>query len=148
MFSRSILFLLFWAVFLTSCGARSTKGIPSSKGLNSLPTSLMMAWNASQDGSGNVDAQVTGYRIYYGLSTGDYTNNVDVGLVTTAVVSGLPHAPLYFAATAYDASGDESGFSNEVLTTLTLGGPSLASDQTALSMGMKNGRPVISAVPQ
>ena len=43
-----------------------------------------------------------------------YTNTVSVALVTTATISGLvTGTKYYFAATAFDAAGSESEFSNE-----------------------------------
>src|SRR5215469_1544742 len=63
----------------------------------------------------NTDPAVVGYRVYYGGASGNYTNEVSVGNVTSAVISGLMAGnTYYFAATAYDAYGDESGFSNEI----------------------------------
>jgi len=60
-----------------------------------------------------------GYRIYYGLSPGNYFqtsgNGISVGNVTTHIVSGLSSGTrYYFAVTAIDTYGSESDFSNEV----------------------------------
>src|SRR6478609_839317 len=69
---------------------------------------VTLAWDAS------LDANVTGYRIYYGVGTGNYTNSAAVGNVTTAQLANLrAGVTYYFAATAFDASGLESPFSNE-----------------------------------
>ncbi|HEX5220021.1 MAG TPA: fibronectin type III domain-containing protein [Verrucomicrobiae bacterium] len=58
--------------------------------------------------------EVAGYRIYYGVASGTYTNAVSVGTVTTATISGLVTGTrYYFAATAFDGVGNESEFSNE-----------------------------------
>jgi hypothetical protein len=71
-------------------------------------SSVTLAWNPSSD------ASVAGYNIYYGSASHDYTNEVPVGNVTSASISGLVAGSTYFfAATAYDASGQESAFSNE-----------------------------------
>lgn len=71
----------------------------------------------------NVDmtplADLVGYKIYYGTSPGDYVFNIDVGKVTTYTISNLPEGiTYYFATTAYDTSGNESGYSNEVHKTI------------------------------
>jgi hypothetical protein len=70
--------------------------------------SVRLAWNA------NTESDLAGYRIYYGVSSREYTNRVEVGNVTTTTVSNLPSgATYYFAATAYNTAGLESDFSNE-----------------------------------
>jgi hypothetical protein len=66
-----------------------------------------------------VDPNLAGYRIYYGTSTGVYSQSYGSGLnagnITTYAVTGLNRGTrYYFAATAYDTMGHESGFSNEV----------------------------------
>jgi hypothetical protein len=67
-----------------------------------------LVWNPS------VRTNVAGYKIYYGVESQTYTNSVDVGNVTNAIITGLSgNTTYYFAATSYDAFGDESGFSNE-----------------------------------
>src|SRR5208283_1768179 len=61
------------------------------------------------------DPAVTGYNLYYGGTSGTYTNKVSVGLATSAVTSGLlVGVTYYFAATTHNAAGMESPFSGEV----------------------------------
>jgi fibronectin type 3 domain-containing protein len=70
---------------------------------------VTLAWDP------NTEPQLAGYKVYFGTSTGVYTTTIDVQNVTTYTVTGLaPGQTYYFAVTAYDGSGDESGFSNEV----------------------------------
>jgi hypothetical protein len=72
--------------------------------------SVNLAWN------GSPSAEVTGYRIYYGSATGSYTNSVAVGNVMAITVPGLTiGVPYYFVVVAFDASGMESLFSNEII---------------------------------
>jgi len=57
---------------------------------------------------------VAGYRIYYGKASRNYTSSVLLGNVATNTVSSLTSGVTYFfAVTAYDTNGMESGFSNE-----------------------------------
>jgi len=59
--------------------------------------------------------EISGYRIHYGTMSGYYTESIDVGNVTTYTLAGLTDgATYYFAASDYDAVGNESSFSNEV----------------------------------
>jgi hypothetical protein len=64
----------------------------------------------------NVEPDLSGYRVYIGSSSGVYTSNVNVGNVTSYLVTGI--TPIqrwyYFAVTAYDTTGNESAFSSEV----------------------------------
>ncbi len=72
--------------------------------------SATLEWDASTDNVG-----VTGYKIYYGVLTGDYTSNIDVGDVLIYTITNLQVGQTYFfVATAYDAAGNESGYSDEV----------------------------------
>jgi hypothetical protein len=79
--------------------------------LNAAPPasySVALAWD------GSTSADVTGYRLYYGAASGNYTNSLALGNVTTGTVSGLAGGvPYFFAVTAYDTNGLESPFSNE-----------------------------------
>lgn len=76
----------------------------------SATVSASLTWNASTDPS------VTGYEIYYGCASGQYTNMISVGEVTNATVPGLAEdATYFFAAKAVNAAGNESPFSNEAL---------------------------------
>lgn len=81
---------------------------------------VTLAWDRSPDSS------VAGYRIYYGAASGNYTNSIVVGNVTTNAVQGLTSGVTYFfAVTAYDASGLESSFSNETSNTAPTGLPTV-----------------------
>jgi hypothetical protein len=58
---------------------------------------------------------VTGYKVHMGSSSGIYGSAIDVGNLTSYALSSLSAGTTYYiAVTAYNASGIESGFSNEV----------------------------------
>jgi hypothetical protein len=62
---------------------------------------------------------LAGYKLYSGTSSGAYTSTVDVRNVTTYTLTGLTDGATYFfAVTAYDTVGNESGYSNEVSYTV------------------------------
>jgi|GEM_PF-6267520 len=77
---------------------------------------LSFAWTP------NSDANLAGYKIYYGTAPRAYTMSIDVGNPTIAddkVTCTLTVFPAettlyYFAATAYDVDGLESDYSDEV----------------------------------
>lgn len=63
----------------------------------------------------NTELDLKGYRIYYGTSPHNYTKNWHIGNKTSVVVDSLEVGKTYYLAlTAYDLSGNESGFSDEV----------------------------------
>jgi hypothetical protein len=69
---------------------------------------VKLAWDASPSPG------VVGSRIHFGTNAGNYSFVTNVGLVRTQTVV-LPHTGRwFFAATAVDANGMESHFSNQV----------------------------------
>jgi hypothetical protein len=81
-----------------------------------------LSWTApgaSTDGSTQTD--LSGYNVYYGTSSGTYGVPINVGNVTSYTLNGLGTGTYYFAVTAYNTSGIESGFSNEVSKSFTAG---------------------------
>jgi hypothetical protein len=70
---------------------------------------LTLAWDP------NTEDDLAGYKVYYGIQSGNYDSIIDVGNVTQYTVTDLePETRYYFAVTAYDTSLNESGFSEEV----------------------------------
>jgi hypothetical protein len=58
---------------------------------------------------------VVGYYVYYGTTTGVYTNKIDVGTNTTFAVNGLVAGSIYyFTTTSYNTAGIESSYVPEV----------------------------------
>ncbi|OGZ35097.1 MAG: hypothetical protein A2174_00425 [Candidatus Portnoybacteria bacterium RBG_13_41_18] len=88
--------------------------------------SATLSWNP------NAEADLNGYRIYYGTSprTGNnpktcvlcgYLTKVDVGKTTTYTISNLTNGQTYyFSVSAYDTSNNESVFSSEVNKLISL----------------------------
>src|SRR5262245_20137902 len=91
-------YLILLAVLMTCASAQLARG-------------LTLAWDTSPG--------ATGYKLYYGTVSSNYTVTVDAGNASSRVISGLPlGVKYYFAVTAYSPSG-ESGFSSEISYTIT-----------------------------
>lgn len=63
----------------------------------------------------NNEPDIAGYKVYYGTKSRTYGNSINVGNVTSYVLSNLNLDTIYFlAVTAYDTNGLESDFSEEI----------------------------------
>jgi len=76
----------------------------------------ILAWKApakNVDGTDLIDLK--GFKVYYGVTSNIYTYYNDVGNVGSYQVAGLVQGlTYYFTVTAYDSSGNESDYSNEL----------------------------------
>jgi PKD repeat protein len=67
---------------------------------------------------------LAGYVLHSGPAAGNYTTKIDVGNVTSRAIANLAEGATYhFAVTAYDASGTQSSFSNDVAATIGYSAP-------------------------
>lgn len=78
------------------------------------PVSAVVAWDP------NTEADLMGYKLYVGTSSGVYGSPIDVGNFTDYEVRNLePGRTFYFSVTAYDLSGNESSYSDEISNVLS-----------------------------
>ena len=89
-----------------------------------------VSWNA------NTEADLAGYKLYYGTDSGVYGLPVDVGKVTSYSVTVNPKVTTtyYVTLTAYDMSGNESPKSDEASITVTVAGTTPPAKPTGLKM--------------
>jgi hypothetical protein len=105
-----LLLLLATVALIASCGKSSvSSSAPSAVVTNG---GVRLEWNPV------TGANVTGYRVYYGTAPRTYLQPYGQGLVSTATtltVADLAGARRYFfAVTATNSLGKESGFSDEI----------------------------------
>lgn len=74
---------------------------------------VRLAWDAK------TESDLAGYKLYYGIASNSDVKSIDVGNVTTYLVSRLKPGTYRFCVTAYYTSGVETGCSNEVVATLS-----------------------------
>ncbi len=65
----------------------------------------------------NPETNIAGYKLSYGTSSATYTTTIDVGKVTSTVVTVADGTKYYFAVRAYDTAGLTSPYSTEVTVT-------------------------------
>ena len=102
---------------------------------NAMAAQAILAWDP------NTESDLAGYRIHHGTASGSYTVHTDVHNVTSYTVTGLTAGQTYyFAATAYDASGNESGYSNPVSYSVPTanGAPTTPATPTGASSALVN----------
>jgi PKD repeat protein len=87
--------------------------------------SVQLSWQApTTDADGSPLTDLAGYKVYYGLRSAHYDVTLDVGNALSVAISGLIDGLTYYVAvTAYDTSGNESAFSNEVSMQPSAPGP-------------------------
>jgi len=118
---RMILLLPFFiiSIIIAGCGGGSGDSAGGGSVLNTgFSKSISLAWDnptTNIDGSSLTD--LAGYKIHYGQA-GDYTNVVDLGNATTYTINNLVPGTWCFSISAYDLSGNESNYSNEVCTVI------------------------------
>lgn len=82
-----------------------------------------LTWTApTQNTDGTPLTDLAGFKVHYGATSGSYsvTNDYPDPNQTTAVIAPLTPGMWFFVATAYNAIGTESDFSNEGSKLLTL----------------------------
>lgn len=120
-FNTAVLSLIL-PLFLAACGGggggdTSGNTSPAVAVGPSSPTPISNAATLAWDSPATA-ANVSGYRVYYGTAPGTYLQpygqGISVGNVTTYTLMGLSSGiRYYFAVTTFDASGNESTYSNE-----------------------------------
>ena len=113
-------FALFFALLLTACSSEeNVTGSPGSELVPVTGQNIALSWVAPverEDGSPISMTEIAGYRVYYGTSQGNYTNEVDVAGANTMQVtlSSLETGTYYIVVTTYDMDGRESAFSQVI----------------------------------
>jgi fibronectin type 3 domain-containing protein len=105
---------LIGAVFLSGLAVLASFADGATLSVEAGPSesTVTLGWNA------NTESDLAGYKLHYGLASGDYAQTVDVGKQTQYTLGELSEgATYYLALTAYNTAGLESDYSNEVTYT-------------------------------
>jgi len=103
----------------TSGGSTSGSGTTTPVTGTATTGRLSLSWRAPvarADGTPLSLADIDGYRIHYGKSSGNYTNHFTLadGTAQSVVLTNLPVGTYHLVMTTYDVDGRESGYSSEV----------------------------------
>jgi hypothetical protein len=119
--SKILFLLLFLAVIsaliplLTACGSSAAVGLKGS-------ASVTLSWVAPEfNEDGSPLTNLAGYRIYYGETSGTYTDSVTIlgKTSSTTVIGNLPNgSTIHFVVTAFNLHGTESVYSLEFPLTI------------------------------
>ncbi len=120
------LIVLLLTAVLAGCGAgnqplstNTSGGGPGSPSGGTATGTAILSWDVpTTNADGTPLTDLAGFKVYYGNASGNYTTIVDVGNITTYVVSNLGPGPHYFTVTAYNTSGYESDYSAESSKTI------------------------------
>ena len=77
----------------------------------------LISWTPpTENTDGSALTDLAGYRIHYGTSSGSYALSITINgtSLTSYLVEDLGASDWYFAMTAFNSSGIESGYSSEV----------------------------------
>ena len=76
---------------------------------------VRLQWDSPTTNTDNSPlTDLAGFKIYYGTTSGSYTNSVTIGVINNYVIDLPINTTYYFAATAINLVSVESGYSNEV----------------------------------
>ena len=83
---------------------------------------MTLSWTPpTENTDGSTLTDLAGYNIYYGKSSGSYSNTVriDNPSISTYMVENLVPDTYYVVATSFNAAGIESAYSNEAVKTVS-----------------------------
>ena len=81
---------------------------------SSSTSSITLTWDAPRTNTdGTILSDLRGYNVYYGMSSGNYSDSVNLGNQTGVTISSLTAGTWCFAVKAYNLSGNESDFLDE-----------------------------------
>ncbi len=114
----TLLLVLATGLMLSACGGGGG-GSSSDSRDTALAGHALLSWVAPttrMDGSYLPVTELEGYRIYYGTSADNLSVLVDLNddSITEFDVNSLPSGTYFFAVSAYDTQGVESGLSNVI----------------------------------
>lgn len=118
-------YLLSLILLLSLVSCSGGDGDSTSASTSSLSRSVELNWIAPsgrEDGSGLSLSEIGGYRLYYGVESGNYQSQIEINDSSADKVEligiGIPRGTYYVVMTTVDMDGRESLYSSEVVVNL------------------------------
>ncbi|MCU7812732.1 MAG: fibronectin type III domain-containing protein [Candidatus Thiodiazotropha sp. (ex Notomyrtea botanica)] len=118
--------VLMFTSLLAACGSNGSASStnPTASQVVSTKDSINLSWTAPStraDGSYLSLTDLAGYKVYMGTTSDNLSALVDLSddTITNYTVNNLPAGSYYFAVSAYDVDGAESGYSQIILIQLS-----------------------------
>ncbi|MBF0274912.1 MAG: hypothetical protein HQK84_06745, partial [Nitrospinae bacterium] len=108
-----------------SCSWYSSLSAPTGFSASASGSTVTISWSAGTGASG--------YKIYYGTSSGTYLNassGVNLGNRTSFTFNNIPAGTYYLALKSYDSSGNLSSYSSEASVTVSSSSSSVCSSSS------------------
>ena len=122
---KYILTLVFVLQLFACSGGSGGTGLGSDTGagIGAVSDVLSLSWVAPserEDGTALYQAEIYGYRIYYGAESGNYQQQIDINDSSADQVQldNLSSGVYYAVMTTIDVDGRESSYSQEVVITI------------------------------
>ena len=118
-----LLFTMLMIIHLFACSTEENFNGGTTGSVNAITTGISLSWMAPterDDGSLIALSEIAGYRVYYGTTQGNYTDQLDIndGTVDQTTLNNLSSGTYYLVVTTIDTDGRESSFSPEIVRTI------------------------------
>jgi hypothetical protein len=106
--------------FVRRVGARAARFLVVVPMLLLLTAATLRAAPVTASWNTNPEPDIAGYKLLYGTASGSYSSTIDVGNVTSYVLSLSASQTYYFVVQAYNTSGLQSAYSTEASFTVPI----------------------------
>lgn len=117
---KKLLFIIPLLVLLAACGSGGGGGGTTTAATGGGGSGTLLTWTRPTtrlDGTALLEADIAGYKIYFGTSSGTYAAFITVTGATQYEIATVPPTlsagTYYFVVAAYDTAGVESAYSTE-----------------------------------
>jgi len=122
---KRLLIYIAFLFLLNGCGATGeSSGSSSSSGVSNVPKgdgTALVSWTPPTENTDNSTlSDLAGFKIHYGTFPGEYEEAITINNpgLTSYLIEDLGASDWFFAMTAFNSSGIESAYSEEMFKTI------------------------------